>query len=282
MPSDDGETPPGISGVSVRRYFAEHVPGVSDSHTLRFERIEGGRSNLTYRVFDETQQWIMRRPPLGHVLATAHDMAREYRVLSALRDSTVRVPSVVSLCTDLDVNGAPFYVMEAVAGVVVREPEQTYAFTPEERRRCADALVDGLVNLHAVDYRAVGLEGWGRPEGYLRRQVDRWLKQWAQSKTRDLPAVDEIARRLRAAMPPDSEGVIVHGDYRLDNTMLAVDDPGRIVAVLDWEMSTLGDPLADLALLCMYWTDPPGGAGSFVSASVGRALTAWPGLPHPR
>lgn len=283
MPPVDDD-PPGINGDAVRRYFAENVPGVLDPRELTFEVISGGRSNLTYRVSAETgpERWILRRPPLAHVLPTAHDMSREYRVLTTLQGSRVPVPTVVSLCEDAGVTGAPFYVMNYVDGVVLREPAQTAALTPAQRTSCADALIDVLVELHGIDYHAVGLQNWGRPEGYLDRQVRRWLEQWERSKTRELPLVDEIGRRLLAGLPPDSDGVIVHGDYRLDNTMLASDDPGRIVAVLDWEMSTLGDPLSDLALLLTYWTDPPGGGNGFTSAAVGRSLTALPGFPTRR
>jgi aminoglycoside phosphotransferase (APT) family kinase protein len=252
---------------------------VTDPELLRFELVGGGRSNLTYQVTDGMQRWILRRPPLGHVLPTAHDMSREYRVLSALRDTRVPVPAVIALCPDPGVTGAVFYVMEYVTGVVRRERNQTAQLSEDERRRCADALVDVLVELHRVEFRAVGLAGWGRPQGFMNRQVRRWLRQWEHSKTRDLPIVAEIARRLLAAVSPDAEGVIVHGDYRLDNTMFDDADPGRVVAVLDWEMSTLGDPLADLALLLTYWSDPPGGADTFVSPAVGRMLTALPGFP---
>lgn len=278
MPAAGEEVPQGIDAGPVRHFFATHV-NVTDPELLTFELVGGGRSNLTYLVSDGTQRWILRRPPLGHVLPTAHDMSREYRVLSALRDTRVPVPAVIALCPDPAVTGAVFYVMEHVTGVVLRERNQTEQLSEDERRWCANALVDVLVELHRVDFGAVGLEGWGRPEGFMNRQIRRWLQQWEHSKTRDLPIVDEIARRLFAAMPPDTEGVIVHGDYRLDNTMFAVGDPGRIVAVLDWEMSALGDPLADLALLLTYWTDPPGGADTFVSPAVGRMLTALPGFP---
>jgi len=246
--SEATTTPPGID--------LEKVGAFLDKPGLQAELISGGRSNLTYRIWNDEGEWVLRRPPLGHVLPTAHDMAREYRVLSALRDTPVPVPKTVVLCEDNEVNGAPFYVMEMVHGLIVRgEPPKGYADAPGDRSGMAEALIDVLVAIHAVDYKAVGLDGFGRPEGYLERQVGRWAKQWEGNKTRELPEIEELHRLLRERLPSQSDSTIVHGDYRLDNTMLAPDDPGRILAVLDWEMSTLGDPLADLGLLMVYWRD---------------------------
>jgi aminoglycoside phosphotransferase (APT) family kinase protein len=242
----------GVDLARLTEYFGEHVPGAAGS-PLSATLIAGGRSNLTYSLTDGEHRWVLRRPPLGHVLPTAHDMAREYRVLRALADTDVPVPRTYALCEDTDVNGAPFYVMEQVDGVVYRDAAALAALSAEEARRCSEELVDVLAAIHRVDYAAVGLGDFGRPAGYLERQVRRWGEQWERSKTTDLPAVDELARRLRNALPESGPPTIVHGDYRLDNTMMAPDDPGRIVAVLDWEMSTLGDPLADLGLFLLYW-----------------------------
>jgi aminoglycoside phosphotransferase (APT) family kinase protein len=251
--ADAASTPEGVDLARLTAYFGAHVSGADASRPLRATLIAGGRSNLTYSLTDGAHRWVLRRPPLGHVLPTAHDMAREYRVLRALAGTAVPVPTTYALCEDVEVNGAPFYVMEQVDGVVYRDAAALAALSPDQARRCSDELVDVLAAIHAVDYEAVGLGDFGRPDGYLERQVRRWGEQWERSKTEDLPAVDELARRLRNALPRSGPPTIVHGDYRLDNTMMAPDDPGQIVAVLDWEMSTLGDPLADLGLFLLYW-----------------------------
>jgi aminoglycoside phosphotransferase (APT) family kinase protein len=245
-------TPDGVDLDRLGLWFASRVPTYSGA-PLVATLIAGGRSNLTYVVTDGTTEWVLRRPPLGHVLPTAHDMAREARVLGALADTAVPVPVVVGFEDDVAVNDAPFYVMEKVDGVIYRDARSLATLSAEDATRVSHALVDVLVDIHAVDYEAVGLGDFGRPDGYCERQVRRWGEQWERSKTREIPAVDEVARRLRAALPRSGTPTIVHGDYRLDNTMMALDDPGRIVAVLDWEMSTLGDPLADLGLFLLYW-----------------------------
>ncbi len=245
--------PPGVDLATLRGFFATHVDAAAGP--LSAERIEGGRSNLTYVVSDGEREWVLRRPPLGHVLPTAHDMAREYRVLRALHGTDVPVPRPIAFCGDERVLGAPFYVMSMVEGVVVRRGPDAAALTADEARRCSYALVEGLVGIHDLDWEAVGLAGFGRPAGYLGRQVRRWSQQWERSKTRSLPALDELLRRLAAAVPAESGAGVVHGDYRLDNLILAPGDPGRLAAVVDWEMATLGDPLADLGLLLVYW-DP--------------------------
>ncbi len=249
------ESPPGVDLDTLRRYFADHVDGAGD-RPLTAELIAGGRSNLTYRISDGEHDWVLRRPPLGHVLETAHDMGREYRVISALAATDVPVPRVFAFCDDSDVNGAPFYVMERVDGRILRTPTEMAELSVDEARRCSLEVVDVLARLHAVDFEAVGLGDFGRPEGFLERNLRRWGKQWEANKTRELATIDELARRLAAAIPASGPPGIVHGDYRIDNTMLAPDDPGRIVAVLDWEMSTLGDPLTDVGVLLVYWGDP--------------------------
>jgi aminoglycoside phosphotransferase (APT) family kinase protein len=218
---------------------------------LQAERVEGGRSNLTYVVTDGTSKWVVRRPPLGHVLPTAHDMAREYRVISALKDTNVPVPGTMFLCEDTEVLGAPFYVMEFMPGVPYRSREELGKLGEERTRSIALSLVDTLVDLHAVDPASVGLGDFGRPEGYLERQLRRWGKQLAASRSRDLPGIDRLHERLAERLPKSKDATILHGDYRLDNT-LVLDD--KITAVLDWEMSTLGDPLADLGLMVAYAT----------------------------
>jgi aminoglycoside phosphotransferase (APT) family kinase protein len=246
------ETPPGVDLDRLRPWFAANVEGAADA-PLHASLISGGRSNLTYAIGDDRHVWVLRRPPLGHVLPTAHDMKREYTVLSALNGSAVPVPRTLAFCADEAVNDAPFYVMERVDGAILRTPQEMAQLSNDDARRCSEALVDVLVAIHTVDYHAAGLDDFGHPNGYLERQVRRWGEQWERSKSRDVPAIEELARRLRAALPTSPPPTIVHGDYRLDNTMLAPDDPGRIVAVLDWEMATLGDPLSDVGLFLVYW-----------------------------
>ncbi|MGE5597067.1 MAG: phosphotransferase family protein [Hyphomicrobiales bacterium] len=246
------DVPAGINYTNVSRYFAEHIEG--GDVPLTFTLIGDGRSNLTYRVTGGGRTWVLRRPPLGHVLPTAHDMAREFRVLDGLSKTNVPVPKPFALCEDTSVNEYPFYVMEYREGVIiVSELPEGYATTPEERRRMSLALVDTLVALHAVDYNAIGLGEFGHPEGYLERQVRRWSQQWERSKTRELPEIDELIRRLRASVPESPAPAIVHGDYRLGNMALDPNDPGKVLAIFDWEMSTLGDPLSDLGYTLVYW-----------------------------
>jgi aminoglycoside phosphotransferase (APT) family kinase protein len=265
---------PGIRHDAVARFFAAHVPG--GDVPLAFRLIAGGRSNLTYLVRGAGRYWVLRRPPLGHVLATAHDMAREHRVLAALAPTPVPVARPLALCEDPAVNDAPFYVMEYKPGVVVHDTVPPgFLARRDERRRCADVLVDTLVALHAVDVAAVGLADFGRPDGYLERQVRRWATQWTGNQTSPLPVVDECLRRLGAALPASPAATIVHGDYRLGNVCLDPGDCGRIVAVFDWEMATLGDPLADLGYLLIYWTE----AGDPALPGAFSNVTAAPGFP---
>lgn len=219
---------------------------------LSGELFPGGRSNLTYRVTDGTQRWVLRRPPLGHVLATAHDMAREFRVISALADTHVPVPHAYQLVEDTGVIGAPFYLMEEMPGVALRERSQAPWLNSERATVLSRKLVDVLADLHSVDPASVGLEDFGRPDGFLARQVKRWGKQLDASRSRDLPGIDELRDKLAGTVPASARAAIIHGDYRLDNA-LVTQSPLAISAVLDWEMATLGDPLADLGLLYVYW-----------------------------
>lgn len=243
------QDPPGLDLQKLRRYLDREHPGLV-AGALSAEVVAGGRSNLTYVVGDGTGQWVVRRPPLGHVLPTAHDMGREYRVISALGGTAVPVPATLSHCADADVLGAPFYVMEYVRGTAYRTESELRALGEERTNNVALSMVDTLVDLHAVDPEAVGLADFGHPDGFLERQVRRWHKQLNASRSRDVPGIDELHERLHRALPRSPEPTVLHGDYRLDNLLLDSDD--RITAVLDWEMSTLGDPLTDLALLVAY------------------------------
>jgi len=239
---------PGLDLERLGAWFAAEIPDVGGALTATL--IAGGKSNLTFLVTDGASQWIVRRPPLGHVLATAHDMVREYRVMSALRDTPVLVPPTYALCRDGAVVGAEFYVMGRCAGTPFRRADELAVFGPERTRAISTGLVDTLVALHQVDPAAAGLGDFGRPEGFLARQVERWKKQLAASRCRDLPAAEQLYARLAADVPAGSATGIVHGDFRLDN--LLIDESDTVTAVLDWEMATLGDPLTDLALMLTY------------------------------
>ena len=243
--------PPGLDLDALGAWLADAVPGAGSALTA--ELVAGGKSNLTFVVSDGASEWIVRRPPLGHVLATAHDMGREYRVMSALQSTPVPVPRTYAFCADRDVVGAEFYVMERCAGTPYRRAGELAALGEARTRAISETLVDTLAALHLVVPDDVGLGDFGRPEGFLGRQVARWRKQLDASHTRDLPAADELHRLLAASVPVESAVGIVHGDYRLDN--LLIDSAGgadRATAVLDWEMATLGDPLTDLALMLTY------------------------------
>jgi aminoglycoside phosphotransferase (APT) family kinase protein len=262
----------------VGPYLAS-VLGDEKWRSVQIELIAAGMSNLTYVVSPEggspDDAIILRRPPTGAVLATAHDMAREHTVISALWRTPVPVPRTLHLCTDSSVLGAPFYLMERVVGLhVTTALPAGYAEEPAQRRLIGDALIDVLAALHSVDYRAVGLADFGRPEGFMSRQVRRWAKQWDATRDRDRPGLDALAARLAETVPQTQRSSVVHGDYRLDNCLLDPEAPGRIRAVLDWEMSTLGDPLADLGMLLVYW----GQEGEQPPASQ-STITALPGFP---
>ncbi|MFP3902300.1 MAG: phosphotransferase family protein [Acidimicrobiia bacterium] len=265
------QAPKGIDTERVTEWMRAHAP--SSRPPLAFELIAGGHSNLTYRVVDtDGRRWVLRRPPLGQVLATAHDMEREHRIISALAPTDVPVPPVVGLCTDEAVNGAPFYVMEFVDGLVVRDRATGERLGVEQRRHAGDQVADVLARIHAVDPGAVGLGDLGRTEGYVERQLRRWHGQWERSRTRDLPVVDEVHAALAGSVPEQGPATIVHGDYRLDNCLLGQD--GGIAAVLDWELCTLGDPLADVGLLLVYWTEPGDAHPALLDAAT--ALEGFP------
>jgi aminoglycoside phosphotransferase (APT) family kinase protein len=240
---------PGLDLDRFRTFFDSACPG-EVTGSLEASLVAGGKSNLTYRVSDGRRSWVVRRPPLGHVLATAHDMVREHRVITALRDTEVPVPRTYALCEDTGVIGAPFFVMELVAGTPYRSAVELAALGRERTAAISRRLVETLAALHRVDPASVGLADFGRPEGFLARQVRRWRTQLDSSRSRDLPGAEELHELLAANLPVEQAPAIVHGDYRLDNLLL--DDADRVAAVLDWEMATLGDPLTDVALMLVY------------------------------
>lgn len=246
-----------VRGVDVQRvsaWLATHIAGARAPFT--FDLIAGGRSNLTFKVTGgDGTVYVLRRPPLGHVLATAHDMGREHRIISAVGRTSVPVAPALGFCDDDDVNGAPFYVMDYVVGTVLDSPAAGLELSVETRRTASESLIDVLVELHAVEPDVIDLGDLGRREGYIERQLRRWSTQWEKSKTRELPLVEEVHRRLSSGLPPQIHTGIVHGDYRLGNCLV---DPssGRVRAVLDWELCTLGDLLADVGYLLVYWSDP--------------------------
>jgi aminoglycoside phosphotransferase (APT) family kinase protein len=253
----------GIDEVRVTPWLEEHVEGLRPP--LTFTLIAGGHSNLTYRVDDAAGgAFVLRRPPLGHVLATAHDMGREHRIISALGPTPVPVAPALAYCDDTDVNDAPFYVMGFVEGHVLRDQGTAKVLDEPQRRTASESLVDVLAEIHAVDPDAVGLGELGRKEGYIERQLKRWHKQFLDSKTREVPALEAVYERLQADVPEQGPATIVHGDYRLDNCL--VGDDGKVAAVLDWEICTLGDPLADVGLLMVYWTDPEDDATALLTS----------------
>ena len=256
---------PGVDVANVTRWLDQHIDGASGPYT--FDLVAGGHSNLTYKVTDTAgAAYVLRRPPLGHLLASAHDMGREHRIISALAPTPVPVAPALGYCADPDVNGAPFYVMAFVDGLVVRDKMTAEArLTPAERRVAGLSLVDTLAAIHAVDPATVGLGDLGRHDGYIARQLKRWYGQWNAQKTRDLPAVDHVHDELAARIPEQGPATIVHGDYRLDNCMLGGD--ANVAAVLDWEICTLGDPLADAGLLMVYWTGPDDTASAWETSA---------------
>jgi aminoglycoside phosphotransferase (APT) family kinase protein len=259
---------PGIDVDKVSTWLATTIPGAAAPFT--FEPIAGGHSNLTYSVKGAGgTHVVLRRPPLAHRLASAHDMGREHRIISSLAGSAVPVPAALGFCDDPNVNDAPFYVMAFVDGLVIRDREAAEReLTESARTHASESLVDTLAAIHAVDIAEVGLDSLGRHDGYIARQLKRWHGQVTAQHTRDVPLIDELHDALAARIPHQPDATIVHGDYRLDNCM--VDSTGEVLAVLDWEICTIGDPLADVGMLLAYWSGPEDEA----SAWSGRATTA--------
>jgi len=289
---------PGVEDVAgLSNWLAENdLPGGGQKLTV--DLIAGGRSNLTYRVDARAAgepgaaeeppatRLVLRRPPLGHVLPTAHDMSREYRVLSALHGTAVPVPRPVVLCQDETVIGAPFYMMEWVDGVVFRSSEDAKILTPAQTGLVSERFAEMLATIHGLDIEAVGLGGFGRPVGYMTRQLARWQRQWELSVTREMPGYTDLVARLQAGLPDQAGpggaeagsagGTLVHGDFRVDNMLIDPAPQPRIAAVVDWEMSTLGDPLADLGLSLVYWTQA--GEAELLPPSAGATVTTAPGF----
>ncbi len=236
-------------------YLAGKLP--DGDRPLAVRQFGGGAANLTYLLDFEGQEYVLRRPPLGPVAASSHDMSREYRVLSVLHQAYPYAPRAFLFCDDESIIGAPFFVMERRHGVVVRRTlPNAYRAIPNATRRMSEALVDALAEFHAVDYQTLGLGQLGKPDGFIDRQIEGWYRRWQAAKTADLAEMDTVYTWLKANQPVNTQVSLVHNDYKLDNVMLAADDPGRVVAVFDWDMCTLGDPLADLGALLTYWTEP--------------------------
>lgn len=248
-------SPDGIDLDVLTDYLGPRVGGLNGP--LQGTLIAGGRSNPTYELSDRSRAWILRRPPIGKVFAAAHDMSRESRVVSALQESPVPVARVVATCPDASVLGVPFYVMDKIDGRTLRTHADTASLTPEQRNDLSGSLVDLLIQLHSIDPADVGLEDFGRPNGYLERQLARWRRQWEEVSTRAMGGdLHELERRLSSSVPPLRYPGIVHGDYKIDNVMVSRDEPARILALLDWEMATIGDTLADLGQLISFWDEP--------------------------
>jgi aminoglycoside phosphotransferase (APT) family kinase protein len=262
----------------VREPLAEFLDGAGlGSGAIEAERVGDGHSNVTYLVRRGGERFVLRRPPRPPLPPSAHDVLREARLLRALAGTAARVPRVLAVCDDESVLGVPFYVMEEVAGSVITDAVPPALDTPAERARIGDELVDALVEVHAVDWQAAGLDGFGKPSGYLERQLRRFNGLWEHNKTRELPIVAEVGDWLAANLPDSPPATIVHGDYRLGNVMVADDPPGRLVAVFDWELATIGDPLADLGYLTVTWVAPDDPGDTMFSAL--SAVTREPGFP---
>ena len=249
----------------VAAYLRKELPDIVGDAPITFEQFPGGKANLTYLARAGSTELVLRRPPLGPVAPGAHDMSREYRVLSVLHQAYPRAPRAHLLCEDPDVMGKPFFVMERRTGHVVRgEWPEGIGADDRFRRTVGENLVDALAELHLVDHEALGLSDLGRPDGFVGRQVAGWADRWNRAKDHEVPAMDEAARRLAAAVPEPQAATLLHNDFKLDNTM--IDERGAIVAVFDWDMSTTGDPLVDVGTTLAYWSG--GGVASFAAADA--------------
>jgi aminoglycoside phosphotransferase (APT) family kinase protein len=242
-----------VAPLLVLEGLEPYIPG---SGEIEVRRLGDGHSNETFSVTRSGRSWVLRRPPRPPLAPTAHDVLREYSVIAALAAAGAPVPAPLLASDDLDAIGAPFYLMELVDGITIRDAPPTGLDDPVGRRGIGEQLVDGLVSLHSVDWADTELARIGRPAGYLERQLRRWASQWEHNQTRALPDIDELGRRLAATMPQTARVTVVHGDYKLDNVLFAPSAPARLVAIIDWELATLGDPLADLGFLLATYVAP--------------------------
>ncbi len=239
-----------IPPLLIREALCEALPGEGE---VTIERVRAGHSNLTFFITRGSDRWVLRRPPRPPFPPKAHDVLREHRLISALHETGVPVPRAVMACEDESVIGAPFYLMERLDGVVVRQELPPEMDTPEQGRAAAEAMIDALVKLHGVDVVNGPLSSLGRPDGYLRRQLDLWSRQWEQNKTREVPLINQVGEKLAGTLPASGTPAIVHGDFKLDNLIFYPGPPARVAGILDWEMATLGDPMADVGYLAAMW-----------------------------
>ena len=267
---------PLVDEAKLEAYLASHLAG--EAGPLRAEKIHAGHSNETFRLSRGAGRWVLRRPPRGPLLPTAHDVLREWRVMTTLAGAGYPVPRPVLACDDSAVIGAPFYLMQQVEGHVFRNSLPPEFADPADRALIADQLIRALVALHAIDYTAAGLGGLGRPDGYIARQIKRWMSQLESARTRPLLDLDAVSAWLQKSMPESPPAAIVHGDFRLDNVIFASEPPPHLIAVLDWEMSTLGDPLADLGYLLSFWREPGEPVSTPLPDDMGD-ITSLPGFP---
>ena len=269
-PPREGEA---LDAGALEGYVGGRLPGGAAPSVRQFRQ---GHSNLTYLVSVGDREYVLRRPPFGNLVKTAHDMGREFRILSALAPVFPLAPRPLLFCEDETVIGAPFYLMERRRGVVLRRTlPDGLRLDPALAGRLSEAMVDTLVALHRLDHRTIGLDGLGKPQGYGRRQVDGWTRRYRAAATEVVPHLDRVAEWLAERVPPEAGAAVIHNDFKFDNVMLAADDPGRLVAVLDWEMATVGDPLMDLGAALAYWVEP---ADPPALRSVAMGPTTLPGM----
>jgi len=262
-----------VAPLLIRESLGEVLPG---SGEVEIERVRAGHSNLTFFITRGDDRWVLRRPPRPPFPPKAHDVLREHRLISALYATGVPVPRAIMACEDRTVIGAPFYVMERLDGVVVRNELPPEMDTPDQGRAAAEALIDALVSLHEVEVESGPLSELGRPDGYLKRQVDLWTSQWAHNKTREIPAIVEVGARLAATIPDSGRPAVVHGDYKLDNVIFDPGPPAKVAGILDWEMATLGDPLADVGYLAAMWLGHDGPSTLLLGLSLATGSRNFP------
>ena len=262
-----------IPPLIIRESLSTALPGEGP---VDIERVRAGHSNLTFFITRGDDRWVLRRPPRPPFPPKAHDVLREHRLISALYETGVPVPRAVMSCDDDSVIGAPFYVMERLDGVVVRRELPPEMDTPGQAQAAAEAMIDALVSLHAVDVENGPLSELGRPDGYLKRQVDLWARQWEENKTREIPDINRVGERLAATIPASGRPAIVHGDFKLDNLIFYPGPPARVAGILDWEMATLGDPMADVGYLAAMWLGHDGPSSLLLGLSLATSSRNFP------